>query len=282
MKLPSVLQDYTHLIWTINKEFPVLPGTFLKSYQEVDGIKHYYKLSDFSTAIGCFGHESLNEIVAGNIAKIINLKYLNYSLVYGTIQIDDKQYTVYFTDSENFCKNPLYSKISLEQLYDMLHNPNESTLDFTYQMGWKNEIQKMMVFDFLICNRDRHGANIEIMTDGTEYQLAPFFDNGLSFFFSCYDNIDEINQYKTNLDCIVNNYIGTRSLKDNLEYVSLELLQEITNISFSSNLLFEGLEDVNLPYIKEYKSKIEEIFEIRFQYLKDYVKEKKILYTLSV
>ena len=70
--------------------------------------------------------------------------------------------------------------------------------------------------------------------------------------------------------------------KDNLEYVSLELLQEITNISFSSNLLFEGLEDVNLPYIKEYKSKIEEIFEIRFQYLKDYVKEKKIPYTLSV
>lgn len=46
----------------------------------------------------------------------------------------------------------------------------------------------MFLFDYLICNRDRHGANIEVLQKGENYRLAPIFDNGLSFLFSCYND----------------------------------------------------------------------------------------------
>ena len=48
--------------------------------------------------------------------------------------------------------------------------------------GWEGQIKQMMLVDYLIANRDRHGSNIEVILspDGSA-RLAPIFDNGLSF-----------------------------------------------------------------------------------------------------
>ena len=40
------LQDMRHLDWAERKLSPGTPGCFLKAYDEIEGIRHYYKLSN--------------------------------------------------------------------------------------------------------------------------------------------------------------------------------------------------------------------------------------------
>lgn len=54
-------------------------------------------------------------------------------------------------------KEPGESKIPLEDYYDMEKNVNESPLEFCKRMNWDDYIYSMIVVDFLISNRDRHG-----------------------------------------------------------------------------------------------------------------------------
>ena len=62
----------------------------------------------------------------------------------------------------------------------------ETPLEFCIRMGWEKTIYEMLVTDHLILNRDRHGANIEVLRDRKKrtVRLAPLFDHGLSLLFS--------------------------------------------------------------------------------------------------
>ena len=73
------------------------------------------------------------------------------------------------------------------------------------------------IVDFLILNRDRHGANIEVLRNSKEkvIHLAPLFDHGLSLLCSCTDE-NAIYTWDVMADRQVNNYIGSRSTWDNL------------------------------------------------------------------
>ena len=78
----------------------------------------------------------------------------------------------------------------------------------------------MIITDFLICNRDRHGANIEILLDEKEKaRPVPLFDHGLSLLFSCYDNLESIRKFDIMEDRVVNNFIGSKSLEYNLRFI---------------------------------------------------------------
>lgn len=78
----------------------------------------------------------------------------------------------------------------------------------------------MFAADYLICNRDRHGANIELLVDECEnVRIAPLFDNGLSLLFSCYNNQESIKKYDVLEDKAVNNFIGAKSLEYNLSFL---------------------------------------------------------------
>lgn len=78
----------------------------------------------------------------------------------------------------------------------------------------------MFVVDYLICNRDRHGANIELLIDDNDrVRIAPLFDNGVSLLFSCYNNQESIRKYDVLADKAVNNFVGARSLEYNLQFI---------------------------------------------------------------
>lgn len=266
-------KNFTNLKWALYKESPGTAGCFLKAYDTINGIKHYYKMSSFDSVRKVYGHECLNEIVARNIAEKIGLPFLDYKLQFGTVCVNGSEFDTYFTDSVNFCKNN-ETKIALEHFYELKSNQGEDIIDFLKRYNFWEDVQKMMVFDFLICNRDRHGANIEIINSKESHRLAPFFDNGLSFFCSCLNNPEQIQNHKTNINATVNNYIGTTSLLDNLGLVDFDILKAISEVEIGPKDLLNGLENVNLPYIKEYKDKIIEVFAERMTYLRDYVRQK--------
>ena len=50
-------QDLTYLNWTKTRESSGTAGSFLKAYSELNGIKTYYKLSNYDTINGITGHE---------------------------------------------------------------------------------------------------------------------------------------------------------------------------------------------------------------------------------
>ena len=56
-------------------------------------------------------------------------------------------------------------------------------------MGWEDYVYQMLIVDYLILNRDRHGANIEVLRNSRKktVRLAPLFDQGLSLLRSCPD-----------------------------------------------------------------------------------------------
>lgn len=120
----------------------------------------------------------------------------------------------------------------------------------------------MMVFDYLICNRDRHGVNIELIQneDGT-IQLAPLFDHGVSLLFSCYDNEEMASEYDVMKDRMCNNYFFTRSLEENLNYIPKDIkLNSISQDDYG--YIMRGI-DENLPSV--YGKKIWEMITRRWQ-----------------
>jgi len=57
MDLVKELKDMTFLDWTEQKLSPGTPGCFLKAYEETEHGRVYYKLSNYDSYQGVFGHE---------------------------------------------------------------------------------------------------------------------------------------------------------------------------------------------------------------------------------
>lgn len=58
--------------------------------------------------------------------------------------------------------------MAFDTFFDLMHEKGESQLQFCERYGWLEDIQRMMLVDYLIANRDRHGANIEVLRSRDE------------------------------------------------------------------------------------------------------------------
>ena len=78
----------------------------------------------------------------------------------------------------------------------------------------------MLIVDFLILNRDRHGANMEVLRNNKTktLKLAPLFDHGLSFIFQCHEE-NEMISFDVMQDRPVQGFVGSRSAMDNLKLI---------------------------------------------------------------
>jgi hypothetical protein len=102
----------------------------------------------------------------------------------------------------------------------------------------------MLVVDFLILNRDRHGANIEVLRNSRKktVRLAPLFDHGLSLLFHCTSDT-AIDQYNVMEDKPTNNYFGSRSTWDNLKLIPADQMPELKSLKESDRAIL--LNDLN-------------------------------------
>ena len=211
------LQDLTYLNWTDTKLSPGTPGCFLKAYEENDGVKYYYKLSNYDSYRGVFGHENINELIISRFLTILGVEHLEYQLIHALVLINGKTIETYITKSVNFRKKE-ERKIAFDVFYDLNKQIDEAPLAFAIRMGWEMYFYQMMAVDYLICNRDRHGANIELLVDSNgSVRPAPIFDHGCSLLFSCYSNLKSIEKFDVMEEGAVNNFIGSRSLEYNLQ-----------------------------------------------------------------
>ena len=241
------IKDLKYLSWTKTRESSGIAGSYLKSYSYSNGKKVYYKLSYFDDINGVFGYEAINEIIACRIMEQLNINHLDYHLAKAEVMINGKEYETYLNYSYDF-KKPGESKITFEKYYEMNKEYKEDVKSFVNRMNFTNEIYQMHIIDFLINNRDRHGANIEILYDSKtkKYRLAPLFDQGLSLLSPNYLDKD-INEFNPKEIKRANSFIGTSDLETNLKTVPVDFLPK--NLDIDS--LFIDLDFVNPLYLKK-------------------------------
>ena len=235
-------QDLTYLKWAHIRYSGGTTGTFLKSESDIDGVKKYYKLSNYNSANGVVGHECVNELIVDRLLTVMGIEHLSYELVNADIVIDGKKHSTYLCVSEDFRKRG-ESKIALESYYRMNALKGESHYDFCVRNGWKDYIETMMLVDFLILNRDRHGANIEIIRNSEAHTvgIAPLFDHGLSLMYSCSTDA-EADAFDILEDKKCPNYIGSCSCRENLELVKSR--KDFKLKVDDKAVIFDGLEDI--------------------------------------
>ena len=269
------ITDLPHLSWTLSRNSSGTAGSFLKSYEESDGIKYYYKLSNFDTVKGIYGHECINEIIAQNLADALNIPHLEYDLIHADVKIDDKIYKTWLTRSRDFKKAGEH-KMAFETYYEINREYGEDVWSFIVRNQLEQYFYQIFLLDYLICNRDRHGANIEVLEKKGDYRLAPVFDNGLSLLFSCYGDGAAMEKFDRLKDGPVNNFVGCMSLSENLKRVPKKMIDFVKTVDLSDNVLFRGLEKVKIledntvplqywdcigKMIRERRDNIEKIFD---------------------
>ena len=91
-KIINETQDLTYLKWSHIRSSSGTAGTFLKSESTLNGIKKYYKLSNFDPVKGVIGHECVNEIIVARLLTILGVEHLSYELINADIEIENKIY----------------------------------------------------------------------------------------------------------------------------------------------------------------------------------------------
>lgn len=238
-------QDLTYLKWSHIRSSSGTAGSFLKSESILNSKKTYYKLSNYNSSLGIVGHECINEIIVARLLSILGVEHLEYNLIHADIEIENTIYTTYLCASTDF-KQKGESKIALDDLYISSCETNESHYDFCKRMNWEKYIDTMLAVDYIILNRDRHGANIEVLRNARNktLRIAPLFDHGLSLLYSCSSD-EEAQNFDIHEDKKCNNFIGGYSCYDNLKLI------EDRNSIFANKLqesdkdiLFNGLETI--------------------------------------
>ena len=238
------LQDLTHLSWSHVRGSSGTAGSFLKSYEETPEGKIYYKLSNYDSFRGIIGHECVNEIIADRLLTILGIPHLAYTLIHAKILLEDLPHQTWLCASSDY-KRPGERKLALDTYYQTEHLPGESPMEFCVRCGWEQDIYQMLVFDFLILNRDRHGANMEILMDRNrkKVRLAPLFDHGVSLLSRC---PDESAMLRENLleDKPVQCFVGSHSSWQNLDLIPPEKRPALHPLrSADRSILLEGLSD---------------------------------------
>ncbi len=251
-KIIKTKQDMTYLSWTRIRNSFGTAGSFLKAYSELGGKKMYYKLSNFDKEQGVVGHECVNEIIADRLLEVLGIPHLQYQLLHADVKIEEKTFDVWLCASEDFKKRG-ESKVAFDTYYEQEHQDGESPLEFALRMGWGDYFYQMLVVDFLILNRDRHGANIEILRNSRKkiYSPALLFDHGLSLLFNCKDDA-AAQAFDVLTDKPVNNYIGSSSTWENLKLITQDRLPQLKPLKESDrSILLDDLDGILSPVLQE-------------------------------
>lgn len=241
-------QDLTSLDWRMSVATPDTSGSFPKATHGAGSETVYYKASCYDPFNGIFGHECVNELVASRLMDVLGIAHVRYSLIRARIEFEGKQYSTWINASQSY-RHSNEAKQSFSQFFLQYATASETPLQLCDRMGWGMQARHMMLVDYLTINQDRHGANIEVLTlpDGTR-RLAPVFDCGNSFVFSCYDVKYAIRSFDPLVDAMGVNFIGSKHLAQNLAKIPAPdgfvnpLLPE------HRETIFRGLHDVLREY----------------------------------
>lgn len=245
MQIWHDIQDMTYLEWTLIRRSSGTAGSFLKAREKIGDKEYYYKLSNYDTVHGIYGHECVNEILVDRLLSVLDIPHLHYELIHAKVKVNGQLYTTYLCRSQDF-KERGDLKTALDVFYDMEALPGESPMAFCERKGFSESIYHMLLIDFLVLNRDRHGANIEVLknTGKRSVRMAPLFDHGLSLVFHCRNDeeLDGIDPYE---DKPIQCFVGGYSSFENLQLIPRDYLPQLPVFDVQMyDELYEGMDQI--------------------------------------
>jgi hypothetical protein len=209
--------DLTNVQWERNLTSYTSGGAYLKSSIVASGIKRYLKLSNYDDECGFIGFESVYEYLAAQLGKLLGFAVLDCDIIKARVIHNEREFVTFAQQTADFLPSDM-SKAPFERVYLAERQSGESRLGFLRRKGYGERADEMLLFDYLIYNRDRHCNNLEFIKNSGE-ELAPLFDNGVSFFAPLTDRRAEIESFDVLSNNITNGDFGTRYLADNLALI---------------------------------------------------------------
>ena len=130
-----------------------------------------------------FRQEPYNEVVAYQIAKALGIPHVPYSLLY----IDGYPYSEcedFVSANEDLVPAYLINKALKKSNNDSSYTHLLKCADQLGIKGFEDYINKLIVFDFIIANEDRHFNNFGVIRNSLSLEFvgpAPIYDSGSSF-----------------------------------------------------------------------------------------------------
>ncbi|WP_244834498.1 hypothetical protein [Clostridium sp. BJN0001] len=151
-------------------------GMLRKAWRMVGTDMYLYKANTYGYANA--GNEMYSEIVAWQIADILNLPYVKYEIEKWN-DVDCVRSKLFTSEETGYLTMTEYLSKQLGSRKKWRYGDVCSVLP----QNFIEELNDIMVFDFIIENKDRHFSNFGFLIDndkGKLKSLAPIFDNGYS------------------------------------------------------------------------------------------------------
>lgn len=203
--------NFRHLSWDFKTEHSTAGAAPKAKY---DG--KYYKLSSYNRDTGFYGDEAITECVVSDILDSMGVDHIKYNLTMGNVVYMGNEYITPVCISEDF-NSEAKPTVSIER-YLETHCPGMKPFEACLHLGWSKYVYTMFIVDFLVINRDRHGANIEILNG----HPTAMFDHGASLI-----TLQDYKVWNHWSSDKVNNYIGSYSLTENLHRISVDEWPEV-------------------------------------------------------
>ena len=212
-------------------------GNLKKRWKIIDGKRVLVKGSS-----NPFRQEAVNEVVADVVLDILNIPHIHYSLVWHK-EVPYSLCEDFIDENSDFIPAYQVSKII---------NKNNSDSVYTHLIKCYKKLEitdaeyflnKMIVFDFIIANEDRHFNNFGIIRDVNninQYKIAPLFDNGSSLGFNKIN--DDIEPFKN---------IESKPFKEK----PLEQLKLVSSFDFLTKESLLTIKDAVYICLTKYQSK---------------------------
>lgn len=129
-----------------------------------------------------------SEAICSELADILNISHVHYELVQTQVIFSGQAVPEIATVVR--CANYLSEGITAISLYDLIQTSEYSKQEAREYLCRMNKEQycKMLLFDFLIANTDRHYRNLGYLTDGINSQMIPLFDHDRALYSSRYNH----------------------------------------------------------------------------------------------
>ena len=240
---PKGILDLTSLNFSMGYKGNSSHGMLFKANTE----KYYFKLSQFFEYVGgSYSYESVCEVIGSRLCNLLGFENAGYRIVHAKIKISNREYTEWLCVSENYKRTDEH-RTTLE---NFIRFRGGDTLDLLYNFNicksepFFNKLVQMMFVDYLMDNRDRHGANIELLISDNKTRLSPIYDLGCSLISTCQYDEDKINKFDIRHDGPVNNFLVSMFWKDIMNEIRPYLKKPYINID---NLYLDDLK----PCFKE-------------------------------
>ena len=235
-------------------------GNYEKRWKIIDGKRYLLKAGS-----KIYNQEPFNELIATKLyERILNKgEYVEYSIIFDNDKAISKCQNFITKDTE------LVPAWKINEYFNILDNEDKYThyVSCLNKIGIKNAeimVDKMIICDYIIANKDRHFNNFGVIRDVNTLNfigVAPIFDNGCSLWYDENDmNIGEFFLTKP-FEEYEKKQLGLVKKMDWLDVSKLEDFPgEVKNILLMNKLLSK--ERIN-KIVNEVKNRIEYIIELK-------------------